>query len=488
MTADFAINEEVLAKAVRRFRERNILLPTFDQLRNPDLIPEAVKEKLKSVSVDEIDPVNLFRITWKNDPSTGLFGKLNYLEIPKEVTGVSARIFVLVGKNFTTGAHKAGASYGPLVARITTGNFDPETQAALWPSTGNYCRGGCFNSAIMGCKGIAVLPEEMSAERFEWLKKIGAEIYATPGCESNVREIFEKTEQLIRDGQGQIVAFNQFSDLTNPLFHYYCTGDAIREIFEEHLADPTLRLSGMFFTSGSAGTLAAGDYIKERFPTAKLAAGEALQCPTMLNNGYGGHRIEGIGDKHIPWVHNTRNTDMAVGIDDEDTYRVLRLFNTPEGQEYLISKGVDAEVVAQLPSLGVSSIANLIGCIKMAKYYEMDEKDCLFTVATDSAKMYQSRVDSEAEKWGPMTRCEARSILAAHLHGIKIDNIDELSYYGRKRIHNLKYYTWIEQRGLEQTELDRQWNDQNYFLDHWHKVTYFNKKIEEFNKLTGLAQ
>ncbi|KAL0219698.1 hypothetical protein P9112_005351 [Eukaryota sp. TZLM1-RC] len=479
------VNQAIVNKAVNRFRERDILLPTFDQLRNPELIPQSVKDELKKIDPQAIHPLNLFRITWKNDVETNMFGEINHVEIPSCISGVKTKIFLLVGKYFPSGSHKIGAAYGPLVSRVTTGTFDPETQAALWPSTGNYCRGGAALSKMMDCKAIAVLPEEMSPERFNWLKDIGATIYATPGCESNVREIFEKTEELVSEGKGDVVAFNQFNDLSNPLFHYYCTGDAIREVYEG-LDDPNLRLSGAFFTTGSAGTIAAGDYLKEKYPTLKLAAGEALQCTTLLNNGFGGHRIEGIGDKHVPWVHNVRNTDMAVAIDDEDAYRVLRLFNTKEGQDFLVSQGVEPKVVNQLSLLGVSSIANLIGCIKMAKYYEMDENDCLFTVATDSAVMYKSRVESEQEKYGDMTVAEAMSILKSNLHGIKIDYVEELTHYGKKRIHNLKYYTWIEQRGMEQEELERQWYDRQYFYDHWHLVDFYNKKIVEFNKATGL--
>ncbi|KAL0245953.1 hypothetical protein GEMRC1_007169 [Eukaryota sp. GEM-RC1] len=469
-------NPEVFNKAVNRFRDRNIILPTFEELRNPEKISQSIKDQLK-----ELDPQ-------ANNPETGLYGDINYLELPTELTGVKAKIYVLLGKYFPSGSHKIGASYGPLVSQVTTGRFDPETQAALWPSTGNYCRGGAFNCALMDCKAIAVLPEEMSPERFNWLKEIGSEIYATPGCESNVREIFEKTEELIETGKGSIVAFNQFSDLSNPLFHYYCTGDAIREVFEDYAKDPTLRMSGFFSCSGSAGTLAAGDYLKERFPQMKIAVGEAIQCPTILNNGFGGHRIEGIGDKHIPWVHNVRNTDVAVGLDDEDSYRLLRLFNTEEGRKYLKSIGIDAKLVDKLEALGVSSIANVIGCIKMAKFFEMDESDCLFTVATDSAAMYQSRIDSEAVKFGEMTPTESAVIHSSNMLGIKIDYVEELTYYAKKRIHNLKYYTWIEQRGMQAEDLDAQWFDREFYLNHWKLVEFYDQKIKEFNKATGLIK
>ena len=197
-TIDKVANKDILSKAVERFREKGIILPTFGQLRNPDLIPESIKDKLKDIGLWDLHPLNLFRITWKNEPkeSGGLYGDVNYLELPKELTGVEARIVLMTGKWFPTGAHKVGAAYGCLAPRIITGQYDPTYHKAVWPSTGNYCRGGAFDSYLMGCESVAILPEEMSRERFEWLKEIGAEVIATPGCESNVKEIYDKCAEI----------------------------------------------------------------------------------------------------------------------------------------------------------------------------------------------------------------------------------------------------------------------------------------------------
>ncbi|HPB24793.1 MAG TPA: pyridoxal-phosphate dependent enzyme, partial [Bacteroidales bacterium] len=322
------INEKYLASAINRAKEKGVILPTFRQMENPELIPEKIKNKLKDIGLWDLHPLNLFRITWKNEPKKtgGLYDGVNYLELPKEITGVDARIVFLVGKWFPTGAHKVGAAYGCLVPRIVTGQFDPAFHKAVWPSTGNYCRGGAFDSYLLGVTAVAILPEEMSKERFNWLKEIGAEVIATPGCESNVKEIYDACWD-IRKNRKDCVIFNQFEEFGNPCWHYHVTGKAVEEVVKSLGGN----LSAYVSATGSAGTIGAGDYLRTVYPHIKVVASEALQCPTLLMNGFGGHRIEGIGDKHVPWVHNVKNTDMVTAIDDEDCMRLLRLFNEPEG-------------------------------------------------------------------------------------------------------------------------------------------------------------
>ena len=291
-------NPQVLENTIKRFRERGIILPTFKQMRNPELIPDKIKEKLKNIGLWELNPLNLFRITWKNEPveKGGLYGGVNYIEIPKAISDVDARIVLLLGKYFPTGAHKVGAAYGCLAPRILTGEFDPSFHKAVWPSTGNYCRGGAFDSYLMGCTAVAILPEEMSRERFDWLKEIGAEVIATPGCESNVKEIYDKCWEIRRTRKDCII-FNQFDEFGNPVWHYNVTGYAIEEVFNS-LKGKNGNLAAYVSSTGSAGTIAAGDYLRTLHPHLKVAASEAVQCPTLLQNGFGGHRIEGIGDKH----------------------------------------------------------------------------------------------------------------------------------------------------------------------------------------------
>ena len=480
---DLTINEKQLEKTVQRCKEKGILLPTFAQMKNPELIPTKIRSELKNTGLWDVHPRNLFRITWKNEPTLegGSFDGVNYLELPTEITGVKARIIALVGKWFPTGAHKVGASYGCLAPRLITGQFDPTSQKAVWPSTGNYCRGGAYDSALLGCDSIAILPEEMSEERFEWLSKIAGEVIPTPGCESNVKEIFDKCWELRKTRGDDIVIFNQFDELGNHLWHYEVTGNAMLEVLEKTMGDKD-NFAGVVLSSGSAGTLGSGDFLKERFPQAKIAAAEALQCPTLLNNGFGGHRIEGIGDKHIPWIHNARTTDMVVAVDDELTMRLLRLFNEPEGHDFLAKKGVSADIIKQLELLGISGIGNLIGAIKFAKYYELTENDIVTTVFTDSMELYGSRIKELRKQRGDYTHDNAVADYELS-KSIAIDNMLELDYYARKRIHNLKYYTWIEQQGKELEELNAQWYDYKNYWGSIHKmVPKIDELIKKFNK------
>ncbi|MPM17542.1 hypothetical protein SDC9_63938 [bioreactor metagenome] len=486
---DLTMNRDNLKRSVERAREKGIIIPTFAQMRNPALIPEKIKEKLKNVGLWDVNPLNLFRVSWHNEPKDfgGTFGGVNFIEFPSELTGVKARIIMLTGKWFPTGCHKVGASFGCLVPRLVTGQFDPTYHKAVWPSTGNYCRGGAYNSALLACQSIAILPAEMSKERFEWLKTVAGEIIATPGCESNVKEIFDKTWEL-KTTRKDVVIFNQFEEMGNCVWHYQVTGQAIEEAFETIRREGD-RFAGAAFTSGSAGTMSAGDYLKEKYPTSKLAVGEALQCPTLLNNGFGGHRIEGIGDKHVPWIHNVKNTDMVIDIDDEDSQKLLRLFNDPVGQKYLVEvMGVPADFVKKLSLLGISGIANLLCCIKMAKYYELTEHDVLATVGTDSAVMYASRIQELEEADGAYTTSMAAADFAEHLHGIRTDVMEELTYAARKRVHNLKYYTWVEQQGKTYEEINQQWYDEHYWTDMHAQAGEIDALIDEFNAETGLLK
>jgi len=476
------INKEVLKKTIKRCKEKGIVLPTFAQMKDPTKVPDFIKSKLKGVGLWDVNPVNLFRITWKNDPNNGGFGEVNYLEIPSVITGVRAKVVGLVGKYFPTGAHKVGAAYGCLAPRLVSGEFDPEKQKAVWPSTGNYCRGGAFDCALLGCDAIAILPEEMSQERFEWLRSIGTkEIFATPGCESNVKEIYDKCWELKNTRGNEVVIFNQFDEFGNSLWHYEVTGSAIDEVFKKlQITNSKLQISGYISATGSAGTIAAGDYLKTKFPNIKITASEALQCPTLYLNGYGGHRIEGIGDKHVPWIHNVRNTDCVTAIDDEITIRLMRLFNEEVGKNILVKEGISKNFVDKLSLLGISGICNLVSAIKFAKYFELTENDVVFTIFTDSMELYGSRIEEYRKKLGNYSEKDGYKDFQL-LQDLGIDWFKELSYYERKSLHNLKYFTWVEQQGKTVEELNKLW-EPSFWVEIFSSVKEIDKLIEEFNK------
>ncbi len=479
-------NEAALERAVQRARERNIIIPTFKQMRDPRLIPASIKTQLADIGLWDLNPLNLFRITWHNEPVAhgGGFGGVNFLEIPSSLSGVPARIVILIGKWFPTGAHKVGAAFGCLAPTLVTGQFDPTSQKAVWPSTGNYCRGGAYDSNLLACDSIAILPEGMSQERFDWLSKVAGETIKTPGSESNVKEIFDKCWELMASGQ-DVVIFNQFDQLGNYLWHHEITGPAMMEVLGQ-IMGPGDQYRGVVLTTGSAGTIACGDYMKKQFPTSKIAASEALQCPTLLTNGFGAHRIEGIGDKHVPWIHNVKNTDMVMAIDDAGPMGLIRLFNEPAGRDYLVDQGVPADFVDQLDLLAISGCANLLSAIKFAKYYELGANDIVLTVATDSMEMYQSRLMELREAEGGFTPLDAAGVYHRHLLGQTIDHVQELGYYDRKRVHNLKYFTWVEQQGKSYEEIQAQWYDDDYWTNIPAAAGEIDRLIEEFNARAGL--
>jgi len=482
---DLTVMEERLKHGVERARRQNIIIPTYAQQKDPTKAPKKIQADLKNVGLWDVASENLFRITWKNEPKakSGGYGGVNYIEFPPSLTGVPARIIALVGKWFPTGAHKVGAAFSCLVPRLVTGQFDPTTQKAVWPSTGNYCRGGAYDSALLACESIAILPEGMSKERFEWLAKIAGETIKTPGSESNVKEIFDKCKELRASGQ-DLMIFNQFEEFGNYLWHYEVTGHAMEEVLKKELGKGTYR--GLASSTGSAGTIACGDYMKQIFPASKVTASEALQCPTLLENGFGSHRIEGIGDKHVPWIHNLKSTDMVVAIDDNAVVSLARLFNEPAGRKYLVMQGVPESFVNQLDLLGFSGISNVLSCIKMAKYYDLGPDDVLLTILTDSMELYGSRLKEMHAEMGEYTELNAAADQARYLLGERTDNMLELSEQDRRRIHNLKYFTWVEQQGKTYDEILAQWHDPDYWTSVQRQVPEIDALIDQFNARVGL--
>ncbi len=478
-------SDTVLAKTIQRCRERGIVIPTFAQLRDPGLIPPPIRTRLAACGMQEAVPWNLFRITWKNEPKEkgGLFNDGNWLEFPPALTQTEARIVGLVGRHFPIGAHKVGAAFGCLVPRLVAGEFDPTTQKAVWPSTGNYCRGGAFDCAVLACQAVAILPEGMSRERFDWLRAIGAEVIATPGSESNVKEIYDKCWE-IRKTRPDCVIFNQFEEFGNAAWHYEVTGGILEEVFRR-IAGPKDRLAAFVCATGSAGTIAAGDCLRTRFPAVRVVAAEAVQCPTLMQCGFGAHQIEGIGDKHVPWIHNVRNTDAIVAVDDEQCLALMRLFNEEAGRKFLAARGVPAGLCAELDSVGISGICNLVGAIKTARYFDLGPRDVIFIPLTDSMDLYSSRLREQRERHGPYGEPDAARHYARYLEGIGTDWLRELSYRDRKALHNLKYFTWVEQQGRTSEELHRLW-DPDFWSQTFAQVREWDRRIEAFNRETGV--
>ncbi len=477
-------------RTVRRFRETRTVLPTFAQLIDPPSIPAATRAGLAAVEPNAPDPRNLFRVHWHN----GTGGRTSvavpeHVVLPPSLTGVEAPIVVALGDRFPMiAAHKVLAAYACLVPRLVTGEFDPTAQRAIWPSTGNYCRGGVAISRILGCRGVAVLPAGMSRERFEWLERWvadPADIIRTPGTESNVKEIYDACAELARDPANVIL--NQFSEYGNHLVHWAVTGRALERVVESLAqATPGLRPAAFVSATGSAGTIGAGDWLKDRHGT-KIVAVEALECPTMLRNGFGEHNIQGIGDKHIPLIHNVMNTDLVVDISDRATDRLLVLLNTDAGRAHLAGRGVPETVLAALPSLGISSICNVLAAIKTAKRLDLGPEDAVVTIATDGAAMYLTEVEKILGRdfAAGFGAAQAAETYGEHVLGAGTDDLLELTSSERERIFNLGYFTWVEQQGVAFDDFVAR-RDQAFWRGLREDVPAWDAAITEMNARAGV--
>ncbi|HZP77861.1 MAG TPA: pyridoxal-phosphate dependent enzyme [Pseudolabrys sp.] len=474
--------------AIKRLRDVGGHLPTWSQLAAPQKL---LSEKLSGVGPDDADPRNLWRVHWFNgvDRKT-MVDTPDHIVLPPELTGVKAPIVVLLGCRFPMiSAHKVLAAYACLVPRLVTGQFDPSSDRAVWPSTGNYCRGGVAISRILGCRGTAVLPAGMSRERFDWLQHWvvdPTDIIRTPGTESNVKEIYDKCAELKRDPQNVII--NQFSEFPNYLIHYYCTGAAFDAVFK-HLKSKNrnYRLSGFVSATGSAGTIAAGDRLKELHGT-KIVAVEASECPTMLCNGYGEHNIQGIGDKHIPLIHNVMNTDVVVAVSDAASDALNFMFNDEVGRKYLTKrKRIASDLVLAFNNVGISGFANVVAAIKLAKHFDYGADDVIMTVATDSAAMYGSERESYRARHyaSGFDEVDAGELFGRYLGAIADDQVLDLTYLERKRIFNLGYYTWVEQQGVSVEDFDSR-KDQRFWRDLADTIPIWDRLIEDFNAEVGI--
>ena len=484
------VDEKAFDSALRHLGAASVRLPMFRELADPSLIPNEVAAEVKLHDKDEPCADNLFRVHWFNDEAgTGVQTTPGFVLLGREFTGVDAPIAVVLGDRFPLiGSHKALPAYACLVSRLVTGRFDPERDRAIWPSTGNYCRGGVAISRILGCRSVAVLPEGMSAERFEWLQRWinqPEDIVRTPGSESNVKEIYDACDDLAIDPTNVIL--NQFSEFANYLVHFRCTGAALEQVFRFlQNGDPQLTLAAFVAGTGSGGTLAAGDYLKDT-QGSRIVAVEPTSCPTMLYNGYGSHNIQGIGDKHIPLIQNVMNTDAVAGVSDDSCDRLNVLFNTDVGRTHLVDrKGIDPFIVGELQHLGLSGIANVLAAIKTARYFDLTEKDLIVTVATDGSALYNSEREKTISSSfsGDFDAVAAAETFAADLVGVDGDHYLETLHRDRRRIFNLGYYTWVEQQGVELDMFDQR-ADQRFWKDIQEVLPVWDDMIDDFNRKTG---
>ena len=480
------MNNTIITKTSEYFKKRNIILPTISELANPHSIDVSIMKNLKNLDKNAIDPLNLFRVHWFNNRDHSGFSKVpEHIVLPSEFTGVEAKIIVNIGRLFPLiTAHKVLAAYGCLLPRILNGTFDFENNKAVWPSTGNYCRGGVAISRILGLKSIAILPEGMSKERFSWLEEWVEDkndIIKTTGTESNVKEIYDACNELKKDSKNDII--NQFDEYYNYAIHRAVTGPSFEKSFLEVKGDSDLQAKFYVSASGSSGTLAAGDYLKEHF-NSKIAVVEATECPTLLNNGYGEHNIQGIGDKHVPLIHNVMNTDFVVGISEKATNNLNMVFNTEIGQKYLINKkGFEKSFINRLPEFGFSTIANILASIKIAKYMNLGSNDAIITVATDGADLYLSELNKTKEEFiGIYDESSCAEIIGQYLKGATTDNTLELNQREKERIFNLGYYTWVEQQGITIEEFEKRKN-QNFWNNHFQYMLSLDNQIKEFNSI-----
>jgi len=480
------MNESIINKTSKYFKKKGIILPTVSELCNPHTIKDDTKNNLLKIDKDAADPLNLFRVHWFNNRDHSNFSTVpEHIVLPSEFTGVEAKIIVNIGRLFPLiAAHKVLAAYGCLLPRILNGSFDFENHKAVWPSTGNYCRGGVAISKILGFKSVAILPEGMSKERFYWLEKWiedNNDIIKTTGTESNVKEIYDACNELKKDPKNIIL--NQFDEYYNYAIHRAVTGPSFEKSFLEVKGDTNLKARFYVSASGSSGTLAAGDYLKDHLNT-KIAAVEAIECPTLLYNGYGEHNIQGIGDKHVPLIHNVMNTDFVVGVSDQATNNLNMIFNTEIGQQFLnTKKGLDKNFIKRLPEFGFSSIANILASIKLAKYMKLGINDAIITVATDGADLYLSELNKTKEEFnGIYDETACAEIFGQFIKGVTIDHTLELNQTAKERIFNLAYYTWVEQQGIDINDFEKR-KYQSFWDDHFKYMLSLEDRVKEFNNL-----
>lgn len=479
------VNRDAYQRNVEHLRQRDVVLPKISELADPAAHIAGKMGRISDADPNAADPRNLFRVHWHNaQDRIGLADVPVHIVLDEKVTGVKAKIVVALGNRFPMiDCHKVLAAYGCLIPRLMSGVFDATKHRAVWPSTGNYCRGGVAIANLLGCRSVAVLPEGMSQERFDWLNTWLTDpndIYRTPGTESNVKEIYDACHELDQNPENLIL--NQFAEYGNYIIHRAVTGPAMERIFNHLNADGNLTPRAYVSATGSAGTIAAGDHLKQALGM-QIGAIEALECPTLLLNGYGEHNIQGIGDKHVPLIHNVMNADFVIGVSDSASDGMNMIANTTAGREYLSNyRGLGQEAIAELGHFGLSALANIIGAIKYAKYMDLGLDDVVMTVATDGANMYQTELQTTEQKYfaNGFDQVKAAEAFGHAVLGAGTDNMIEMTRPDRERIFNLGYYTWVEQQGITLADFDRR-RDQSFWDGLLDLVPVWDGMIDNFN-------
>jgi cysteine synthase len=366
--------------------------PTYQEMLHPETLPAVVRQRAEAARAHELDQANLYNITWKDTAN-----KVRHVLLPKALTGVEANVIVLVGREYPSGSHKVGAVYATLLEGELAGEIQEEN-TIIGPSTGNFGIGTAYVAKLKGYPAVVIMPERMSAERYERIKKYGGRLDLTPGSESDVILVLERTQEYKKDPRNKILA--QFELQPNYRFHRYVTGGSALLAAREY---GNGRIAAFVSAPGSAGTLAAGDEIKAAFPDAFVCALEPRECSTLFNNGCGTHRIEGIGDKMVTLIHNVLTTDYVMLIHDDDCVMGLELLECRQRQVENILHLQPGTLGFLRGVFGISGICNILGAIRFARLLHLGSNDNVVTIATDGFDRYPSVLSDLVRRQGPVT-------------------------------------------------------------------------------------
>ena len=406
--------------------------PTYQEMLHPELQPPAIRRQAETAT-SELDPIQLFNITWR-----GPGGRIRHVVLPKELTGVQANIIVMLGRDFPSGSHKVGPAYTTLVEGELAGEISPGEHTTIGPSTGNFGIGVAYVSRLKGYQAIVIMPDSMSRERYERIRKYGGELDLTPGSESDVILVLERTESYKKSPRYKVLA--QFELLPNYRFHRFVTG---RSALEAAGAYGNGRVAAFVSAPGSAGTLAAGDEIKARYPEAVVCAVEPKECSTLFNNGRGTHRIEGIGDKMVTLIHNVLTTDYVLRIHDDDCVVGLELLQSRQSLVEELAGCPRGSLASLAASFGISGICNVLGAIRLAHHLNLGPDDNVVTIATDGFDRYPSVLADLAVRRGPLDRATLCNWFDAVFRAATPDDILDLRPQAEKnRLFAYKEQVW----------------------------------------------